>query len=90
MGETDIQREGRTGSVKLLQRLNKYEFLVEIRVMREGLNNNKWDYRNLRELGEMALAIGENGDAETFAAEVSVVYKELFLNWHICVFHKKF
>ena len=49
MGETGLQSEGRTGSVKLLERLNKYEFLVEIRVMREGLNNNKWDYRNLRE-----------------------------------------
>lgn len=49
LDENALKNEGRTGSVKLLQRLNKYEFAVEIRVMREGLNNNKWDYRNLRE-----------------------------------------
>ena len=47
--EEALKNEGRTGSVKFLRRLNKYEFLVEVRVMREGLNNNKWDYRNLRE-----------------------------------------
>ena len=40
--------EGRTGEIRILRRLNKYEFAVEIKVMREGLNNNKWDYRNLR------------------------------------------
>ena len=49
MDENALKNEGRTGSVKLLRRLNKYEFAVEIRVMREGLNNNKWDYRNLEE-----------------------------------------
>jgi len=42
-----LKREGRTGEVRLLRKLNKYEFGVEIRVMREGLNNNQWDYRNL-------------------------------------------
>lgn len=47
MDRNELKSEGRTGSVKLLRRLNKYEFAVEIRVMREGLNNNKWDYRNL-------------------------------------------
>jgi hypothetical protein len=47
VGEIALMNEGRTGSVKLLRRLNKYELAVEIRVMREGLNNNKWDYRNL-------------------------------------------
>ena len=49
MDENTLKSEGRTGSVRLLRRLNKYEFAVEIRVMREGLNNNKWDYRNIRE-----------------------------------------
>lgn len=49
MDESALKSEGRTGSVKLLRRLNKYEFAVEIRVMREGLNNNQWDYRKLRE-----------------------------------------
>ena len=49
MSESALKNEGRTGSVRILRKLNKYEFAVEIRVMREGLNNNKWDYRNLRE-----------------------------------------
>lgn len=49
MDENALKSEGRTGSVRLLRRLNKYEFAVEIRVMREGLNNNKWDYRNIRD-----------------------------------------
>lgn len=35
------------GSLTVLQRLNQYEFAVEIRMMREGLNRNRWDYRNL-------------------------------------------
>lgn len=35
------------GTLKVLQRLNEYEFGVELRVMREGLNRNGWDYRNL-------------------------------------------
>lgn len=48
MEDNELKSEGRTGSVKLLKRLGKYEFAVEVRVMREGLNNNKWDYRNLR------------------------------------------
>lgn len=37
------------GSLTVLQRLNQYEFAVEIRMMREGLNRNRWDYRNLGE-----------------------------------------
>ena len=44
----DLKADGRTGEIRFLRKLNKYEFAVEIRVMREGLNNNKWDYRNLR------------------------------------------
>lgn len=36
-----------TGTLKVLERLNKYEFAVEIEIMREGLNNNNWDYRNV-------------------------------------------
>ena len=36
-----------TGQLKVLQKLNKYEFAVEIALMREGLNNNRWDYRNI-------------------------------------------
>lgn len=36
-----------TGVLTVLQRINQYEFEVEIRMMREGLNRNRWDYRNL-------------------------------------------
>lgn len=35
------------GQMKVLQRLNPYTFAVEIAIMREGVNNNRWDYRNL-------------------------------------------
>lgn len=40
-------RQGMCGTLKVLQRLNEYEFGVELWVMREGVNRNKWDYRNL-------------------------------------------
>lgn len=35
------------GTLKVLERLNPYEFAVELWVMREGVNRNRWDYRNL-------------------------------------------
>lgn len=38
---------GMTGTLTVLQRINQYEFAVEIKVMREGINRNRWDYRNL-------------------------------------------
>lgn len=38
-----------SGTLKVLQKLNEYEFGVELWVIREGENRNKWDYRNLRE-----------------------------------------
>ena len=47
--ETTDFSAAKTGRLKILQRLNKYEFAVEIWAMREGLNNNNWDYRNLKE-----------------------------------------
>lgn len=43
----DINEYRACGSLTVLQRLNQYEFAVEIRMMREGINRNKWDYRNL-------------------------------------------
>lgn len=38
-----------SGTLRVMQRLNEYEFGVELWVMREGENRNKWDYRNLRD-----------------------------------------
>ena len=38
-----------SGTLKVTQRLNEYEFGVELWVMREGENRNKWDYQNLAE-----------------------------------------
>lgn len=38
-----------SGTLKVMQRLNEYEFGVELWVLREGENRNKWDYRNLAE-----------------------------------------
>lgn len=41
------QKTRATGSLKVLQRLNEYEFGVELWVMREDLNRNNWSYKNL-------------------------------------------
>lgn len=38
-----------SGTLQVMQKLNEYEFGVELWVMREGENRNKWDYRNLRD-----------------------------------------
>lgn len=38
-----------TGSLKVLRKLNQYEFGVELWIMRDGENRNKWDYRNLKQ-----------------------------------------
>lgn len=35
------------GQLRVLERLNPYEFRVRIDIMRSGLNNNRWDYRNV-------------------------------------------
>ena len=37
------------GQLHVMQRLNRYEFGVEIRIMRSGVNRNDWDYRNVEE-----------------------------------------
>lgn len=37
------------GKLHVMQRLNRYEFGVQIRIMRSGLNRNDWDYRNVEE-----------------------------------------
>lgn len=42
-------RHGVCGTLKVLQRLNEYEFGVELWVMREGVNRNRWNYQNLRQ-----------------------------------------
>lgn len=36
-----------SGTLKVTQRLNEYEFGVELWVMREDLNRNNWSYKNL-------------------------------------------
>lgn len=38
-----------SGELRVMQRLNEYEFGVELWVMRSGLNENNLDYRNMRE-----------------------------------------
>lgn len=35
------------GTLHVLERMNPYEFKVRVDIMREGLNNNGWDYRHL-------------------------------------------
>ena len=55
-----------TGHLRVLRRVNKYEFAVELEVMREGINQNRWDYRNMAEnylsfLGQPILVAYVNG-----------------------------
>lgn len=35
------------GRLQVLEKINPYEFRVQIDIMREGVNNNRWDYRNI-------------------------------------------
>ena len=44
---TKIKRPVATGQLKVLQKLNPYEFGVELWLMREGVNQNRWNYQNL-------------------------------------------
>ena len=37
------------GELKVLQKLNPYEFGVECRILRSGWNRNKWNYQNVDE-----------------------------------------
>lgn len=36
------------GMLRVMERVNPYEFKVHVDIMREGVNNNQWDYRNLK------------------------------------------
>lgn len=38
-----------SGELRVMQRLSEYEFGVELWIMRSGLNENHWDFRNMRE-----------------------------------------
>ena len=38
-----------SGTLQVMQKLNEYEFGVELWVIREGENNNRWSYQNLRD-----------------------------------------
>lgn len=44
---TKNQKSMATGQLKVLQRLNPYEFGVELWMLRDGENRNKWSYQNL-------------------------------------------
>lgn len=35
------------GKLQVLEKVNPYEFRVQIDIMRDGVNNNRWDYRNI-------------------------------------------
>lgn len=42
-------REWASGSLRVLQKLNDDEFGVELWILRDGVNNNRWDFRNLEQ-----------------------------------------
>lgn len=37
------------GELRVLQKLNQYEFAVEIWIMRSGVNRNRWDFQNIEQ-----------------------------------------
>lgn len=37
------------GELRVLERLNKYEFGVSLKLIRSGANRNKWDYQNIEQ-----------------------------------------
>lgn len=47
----DAEEEA-TGVLKVLQQDNDLLYSVEIEVMRDGVNRNNWDYRNMREYAD--------------------------------------
>lgn len=46
---TPPERVKMSGELRVMQRLSEYEFGVELWIMRSGLNENHWDFRNMRE-----------------------------------------
>lgn len=59
--------------------MNKYEFAVELEVMREGMNRNRWNYRNMQDnyltfLGTpilVAYVNGQVGDGHNMREKVN-------------------
>ena len=78
--------EKMTGELKVLQRINEYEFAVEIWVMRSGVNRNRWDYRNVEEnyrtfAGQpilTAYVAGQVGDGHNSHTALNPVTGELY------------
>ena len=78
--------EKMTGELKVLQRINEYEFAVEIWVMRSGVNRNRWDYRNVEEnyrtfAGQpilTAYVAGQVGDGHNSHTALDPVTGELY------------
>ena len=67
------------GQLRVLRRVNKYEFAVELEVMREGMNRNRWNYRNMQDnyltfLGTpilVAYVNGQVGDGHNMREKVN-------------------
>lgn len=67
-----------TGELVVLQQLNRYEFAVELWFLREGLNRNRWDFRNIKDhyltfVGRPILCAyvgGEIGDGHNMRTEI--------------------
>lgn len=54
------------GELRVLEKINDYEFAVSLRIMRSGLNRNRWDYQNVDKyylsfLGQPILCAFPNG-----------------------------
>ena len=47
IGEAPKTLKEGCGELRVMQKLNEYEFGVELWIMRNGVNRNNWDYRNI-------------------------------------------
>ena len=74
------------GKLHVMQRLNRYEFGVQIWIMRSGLNQNRWDFRNVEEnyrtfAGQpilTAYVAGQVGDGHNSHTALDPVTGELY------------
>ena len=44
-----MEEKGFVGELRVLQKLNEYEFGIEVWAIRDGINRNRWDYQNIEQ-----------------------------------------
>ena len=77
------------GQIRVLQKLNEYEFGVELTMMRDGLNENRWEYRNIKDhyrsfVGQpilIAYVMGKIGDGHNSSEKVDPRTREKYYSY---------